>query len=110
MFIRRRVRQILLRWWDRRITLWARGDSIRIVSIPSDSGILIVSPLFVGLVRLVVVISTVASVLIVLCAAIRVVMLSVGMTAVPLVELVTVLLLLYWGTPVAILAVRIAVL
>lgn len=52
MVICRCAGHILLGWWDRWDTLWARGASICNILILSGSGVVIVSPLLIGLVRL----------------------------------------------------------
>ena len=110
MLIRRCVRQILLRWWGRWFGLRAWGVSIRIVRILSGSTVLIVSPLFVGLVRLLVVVSTVAAILIVRCIIVRVVVWGVRGATIPLVEFVTVQFPLLWGVCVRIFVERISAL
>lgn len=102
VFIRRRVRKVILRRRSRRVTLRTRAVSIDVISIPGSSGVLIVSPLVVGLVRLMVVVSVVAAEWVVVSGII--------IPAIPLVELVTVLLLLLWGSSVAVPGVWVVVL
>jgi hypothetical protein len=90
ILIRRCVRQILLRRRGWRVRLRARGASIYIVWMLSGSGVLIVPPLLVGLVWWSAVVSTVATILIVRCIVVRAIVSSIGLAAIPLVELVTV--------------------
>lgn len=107
VLICRCAREMLLGWWGRWVTLRARGASIHIIWISRGSGVLIVSPLLIGLMRLLVVI---AAIRIVRRIVVRAIVLSIGVTAIPLVELVTVLLLLLRGTSVLILGIRITML
>jgi len=109
VLIDRRARRILLRRRHRRVILRAWGDPIRIVSISSNSGVLIVSPLVVGLVRLTVVVSIVVAIRIMGSIVVRIVVSGVVVPAIPLVELATVLLLLLWGTSVVVPGVRVVV-
>lgn len=103
-------RRDLLRWRHRRFTFQTRRPSVRIVLMRGSSSVLIVSPLVVGLVRLMVVVSIVAAVRIVRSIAVWVVGSSVLVPAIPFAELVTVLLLLLRGTAVVVPSVRIMVL
>lgn len=91
VLVRRRVRRDFLRWQRRRIAHRTRGVSVYVILIPGGSIVPVVSPLVVGLVRLVVVVGIVAAVRIIRPIAVRVDVLSVIVPAVPLVELVTVL-------------------
>jgi len=107
VLIRRRV---LLRRRDRRLALRTRGVPISIVLVPSNSGVVRVSPLIVGLVRMMVIVSIVAAVRIVRPIVVRVVVSGVVVSAISLAELVTILLLLLWGTSVVVPGVRVVVL
>jgi hypothetical protein len=103
-------RGVLLRWRYRRFALRARGDSTYIVLVPSNSGVVRVSPQVVGLVRLMVIVGVVAAICIVRSIVVRVVVSSVVVPAIPLAELVTILLLLPWRTSVVVPGVRIVIL
>ena len=104
VLIRRRV---LLRWRDRRFALRTRGVSVHVVLVPTNSGVVRVSPLIIGLVRLMGIVSVVAAIRIVRPIVVRVVVSSVVVPAISLVELVAILLLLLWGTSVVVPGVRI---
>jgi len=95
---RRGGRDFLRRRYGR-FGLRTRGVSVCVVLIPSDS---CVPPLVVGLVRLIVVVSIVAAVRIVRPIVVRVVVSGVVVPRIPLIELVTILFLLLWGTSVVI--------
>ena len=109
VLIRRRVRRILFRRGYRWFALRAWSVSVHIVLIPASCGVVTVSPLIVGLVRLMVIVSVVAAILIIRPIIVRVVVSSVVVPAISLAELVAVLLLL-WGTSVVVPGVRIVVL
>jgi hypothetical protein len=107
VLIRRRDPRDLLRWRHRGGTLQTRGVPVHLISVLGSPGVLIVSPLVVGLMRLVVV---VAGVWIVWPVIVRIVVLSVVVPAIALVEFATVLLLFLRRTPVVVSRVHVVVL
>ena len=107
VFIHRRDPRDLLRWRHRGGTLQTRGVPVHLISVLGSPGVLIVSPLVVGLMWLVVV---VAGVWIVWPVIVRIVVLSVVVPAIALVEFAAVLLLFLRGAPVVVSCVHVVVL